>query len=149
MHTEAIHPAVRIGHVHLRVADLDRSIAFYRDALGLGVTADGDWHAFTDKLPLRLPYELAAAVVKRSFVLAVGAQGKAAAAAAIDAPAGDKVPFLLSHYDYGRWLELKSRRATTMEADMQRSLARVFGDADMVIDVDKTGLTFEFAYELK
>ena len=27
MQTEPIHPAVRIGHVHLRVADLDRSIA--------------------------------------------------------------------------------------------------------------------------
>jgi catechol 2,3-dioxygenase len=41
MQSEPIHPAVRIGHVHLRVADLDRSLAFYRDALGLGVTADG------------------------------------------------------------------------------------------------------------
>ena len=41
MHSEPVHPAVRIGHVHLRVADLDRSLAFYRDALGLGVTADG------------------------------------------------------------------------------------------------------------
>src|SRR5215213_3781924 len=41
MQTDSIHPAVRIGHVHLRVADLDRSLAFYRDALGLGVTADG------------------------------------------------------------------------------------------------------------
>ena len=41
MQTEPIHPAVRIGHVHLRVADLDRSIAFYGDALGLGGTADG------------------------------------------------------------------------------------------------------------
>ena len=41
MQTEPIHPAVRVGHVHLRVADLDRSIAFYRDALGLSVTADG------------------------------------------------------------------------------------------------------------
>jgi catechol 2,3-dioxygenase len=40
MHTEAIHPAVRVGHVHLRVADLDRAIGFYRDALGFGVTAD-------------------------------------------------------------------------------------------------------------
>jgi catechol-2,3-dioxygenase len=36
MQTEAIHPAVRIGHVHLMVADLDRSLSFYRDALGLG-----------------------------------------------------------------------------------------------------------------
>jgi catechol-2,3-dioxygenase len=26
-----------IGHVHLNVSDLDRSIAFYRDALGLNV----------------------------------------------------------------------------------------------------------------
>jgi len=41
MSTSAIHPAVRVGHVHLRVADLDRAIAFYRDALGLGLTADG------------------------------------------------------------------------------------------------------------
>src|SRR5215218_3178691 len=41
MHSEAIHPAVRVGHVHLRVADLDRALAFYRDALGFGVTADG------------------------------------------------------------------------------------------------------------
>ena len=36
-----IHPAVRVGHVHLKVADLDRAIAFYRDGLGLGVVADG------------------------------------------------------------------------------------------------------------
>jgi catechol 2,3-dioxygenase len=41
---EAIHPAVRVGHVHLRVADLDRALAFYRDALGLGVTADAREH---------------------------------------------------------------------------------------------------------
>jgi catechol 2,3-dioxygenase len=40
MHNEAIHPAVRVGHVHLRVADLDRALAFYRDALGFGVSAD-------------------------------------------------------------------------------------------------------------
>ncbi|MGZ8650221.1 MAG: VOC family protein [Solirubrobacteraceae bacterium] len=40
MHSESIHPAVRVGHVHLRVADLDRAIAFYRDALGFAVTAD-------------------------------------------------------------------------------------------------------------
>ena len=34
-------PTMRIGHVHLKVADLDRSLAFYRDALGLNLTADG------------------------------------------------------------------------------------------------------------
>ena len=28
----------RIGHVHLKVADLDRSLAFYRDVLGFSVT---------------------------------------------------------------------------------------------------------------
>lgn len=33
-----IHPEVRIGHVHLKVADLERAIAFYRDVLGFEVT---------------------------------------------------------------------------------------------------------------
>ena len=32
-------PGTRIGHVHLRVADLDRAIAFYRDVLGLELQA--------------------------------------------------------------------------------------------------------------
>ena len=35
---KAIHPDVRIGHVHLKVADLDRAISFYRDVLGFEVT---------------------------------------------------------------------------------------------------------------
>jgi catechol 2,3-dioxygenase len=30
----AIHPDTRIGHVHLKVSDLPRAIAFYRDVLG-------------------------------------------------------------------------------------------------------------------
>ena len=34
----SIHPEVRIGHVHLKVADLERSLAFYRDLLGFEVT---------------------------------------------------------------------------------------------------------------
>jgi catechol 2,3-dioxygenase len=29
------HPAVRIGHVHLKVADLDRALGFWRDVIGL------------------------------------------------------------------------------------------------------------------
>jgi catechol 2,3-dioxygenase len=33
-----VHPEVRIGHVHLKVADLDRAIAFYRDVLGFEIT---------------------------------------------------------------------------------------------------------------
>ncbi|HUG15625.1 MAG TPA: VOC family protein [Thermomicrobiales bacterium] len=33
-----IHPETRIGHVHLKVAELDRAIAFYRDALGFELT---------------------------------------------------------------------------------------------------------------
>ena len=33
-----IHPNVRIGHVHLKVADLERSLAFYRDVLGFELT---------------------------------------------------------------------------------------------------------------
>jgi catechol 2,3-dioxygenase len=33
-----IDPAVRIGHVHLKVADIDRSLAFYVGVLGFEVT---------------------------------------------------------------------------------------------------------------
>jgi catechol 2,3-dioxygenase len=36
-----MHPDVHIGHVHLRVADLDRAVAFYRDVLGFELTAYG------------------------------------------------------------------------------------------------------------
>ena len=32
------HPETRVGHVHLKVADLDRAIAFYKDVLGFHVT---------------------------------------------------------------------------------------------------------------
>ena len=32
--TRPIHPQARIGHVHLKVADLDRAIAFYSGVLG-------------------------------------------------------------------------------------------------------------------
>lgn len=39
--------ATRIGHVHLKVADLDRAIAFYRDILGFTLTQRyGDQAAF-------------------------------------------------------------------------------------------------------
>src|SRR5467141_2315326 len=34
-----IDPRTRIGHVHLTVSDLERSLAFYRDALGFEITA--------------------------------------------------------------------------------------------------------------
>jgi catechol 2,3-dioxygenase len=36
-HSQPIHPEVRIGHVHLKVADLERAIAFYRDVLGFAL----------------------------------------------------------------------------------------------------------------
>ena len=35
---QTIHPETRIGHVHLKVADLERALAFYRDVLGFEVT---------------------------------------------------------------------------------------------------------------
>jgi len=42
-----IHPEVRIGHVHLKVSDLQRAIAFYRDVLGFELTQRlGDEAAF-------------------------------------------------------------------------------------------------------
>lgn len=34
----SIHPQTRIGHIHLKVADIERSLRFYRDLLGFGVT---------------------------------------------------------------------------------------------------------------
>jgi catechol 2,3-dioxygenase len=33
-----VDPRVRIGHVHLKVADLERALTFYRDVLGFEVT---------------------------------------------------------------------------------------------------------------
>lgn len=36
--SERIHPGVRLGHVHLKVADLDRALGFYQGVLGLDVT---------------------------------------------------------------------------------------------------------------
>src|SRR5688572_7125362 len=36
--TSSIHPDVRIGHVHLKVADLERALAFYCGVLGFQVT---------------------------------------------------------------------------------------------------------------
>jgi catechol 2,3-dioxygenase len=36
--TKPIDPAARIGHVHLKVADLDRALKFWRDILGFEVT---------------------------------------------------------------------------------------------------------------
>lgn len=41
-----IHPEARIGHVHLKVADLDRAIDFYRDALGFELQQKGGGAAF-------------------------------------------------------------------------------------------------------
>ena len=34
----AIDPQVRIGHVHLKVADIERALKFYRDVLGFEIT---------------------------------------------------------------------------------------------------------------
>jgi catechol 2,3-dioxygenase len=53
MNDKTIDPGVRIGHVHLKVADIDRALAFYRGVLGFQVTqqwpgaafmAAGDYH---------------------------------------------------------------------------------------------------------
>jgi catechol 2,3-dioxygenase len=39
--SEPLNPQVRIGHVHLKVSDLDRSVGFYRDVLGFDLTMYG------------------------------------------------------------------------------------------------------------
>ncbi|BAU93030.1 glyoxalase/bleomycin resistance protein/dioxygenase [Methylorubrum populi] len=36
--SEPIHPGARIGHVHLKVADLERALAFYCGVLGFALT---------------------------------------------------------------------------------------------------------------
>jgi catechol 2,3-dioxygenase len=45
--SEPIDPRVDIGHVHLKVADIDRALAFYRDVLGFEeMVRMGDQAAF-------------------------------------------------------------------------------------------------------
>jgi catechol 2,3-dioxygenase len=46
MSAAPIHPQTRIGHVHLKVADLERSLAFYRDILGFEVRQAAHGAAF-------------------------------------------------------------------------------------------------------
>src|SRR3974390_43884 len=44
---KSLHPGVRIGHVHLKVADLERAIVFSREVLGFELTQRyGDQAAF-------------------------------------------------------------------------------------------------------
>jgi catechol 2,3-dioxygenase len=38
MKKPSIHPAVHIGHTHLKVADLERALGFWRDVLGFELT---------------------------------------------------------------------------------------------------------------
>jgi catechol 2,3-dioxygenase len=38
LNNQTIHPDVRIGHVHLKVADLERALAFYCGVLGFQLT---------------------------------------------------------------------------------------------------------------
>ena len=45
--SEPIDPHARIGHIHLKVADLDRAITFYQTVLGLQVSVRyGNYQAF-------------------------------------------------------------------------------------------------------
>jgi catechol 2,3-dioxygenase len=43
---EPIDPRADIGHVHLKVSDLERALGFYRDTLGFEVMQMGDQAAF-------------------------------------------------------------------------------------------------------
>jgi catechol-2,3-dioxygenase len=48
-----IHPETRIGHVHLKVADLERSLGFYRDPADYPRDASGNLAMTTAPLDLR------------------------------------------------------------------------------------------------
>ncbi len=41
----SIHPDVRVGHIHLKVADLERAVAFYHGALGFDIVQRLGSHA--------------------------------------------------------------------------------------------------------
>jgi catechol 2,3-dioxygenase len=41
-----IHPGTRIGHVHLKVADIERALGFWRDVLGFEVTQQREGAVF-------------------------------------------------------------------------------------------------------
>ncbi len=41
-----VHPATRIGHVHLKVADIERALGFWRDVLGFEVTQQREGAVF-------------------------------------------------------------------------------------------------------
>lgn len=43
---EPVHPETRIGHVHLKVTDLDRAVRFYTEALGFAVMQRWEGAAF-------------------------------------------------------------------------------------------------------
>ena len=45
-HAPPIDPRARIGHVHLKVSDIDRALGFYRDVLGFEVQQRGPGVAF-------------------------------------------------------------------------------------------------------
>ena len=54
---QTIHPDVRIGHVHLKVADLERALAFYCGVLGFQLTQRyGRGAAFISAGGLSSPY---------------------------------------------------------------------------------------------
>ena len=42
----AVAAETRVGHVHFKVADIDRALGFYRDVLGFEVTQRGERFAF-------------------------------------------------------------------------------------------------------
>lgn len=66
-----LHPGALMGHVYLRVTDLERSTAFYRDVLGFRVTVDGR--------PLGLPAVLLSAGDLQHHVALTAFGGTAAA----------------------------------------------------------------------
>ena len=118
----------------------------------LGLKADGELRPIGDFLPI--PFELSGGIGERAMVFATGTPGRKLARRVLEArPGGDKAPFLVASYDYGKLVELRTQLGGLLEAeagaDLDAGMANMFGRAAASIDVGDKGLVMWGSVELK